>query len=366
MGSKVYKKLPFSLDRARHGDLVNQISGGLRTAIVTGYYAPGDILPPVRDLARLLGVSKGIAEQSLARIREEGLVSPRPRIGSVVCAKEHPLWKGQIVIVVPPGRGNPLENAIYAILRDALTSAGYLTASATVAATRRERFDDFALLDTVLRQQTDLVIELEDRPTIGNWLSKRGVPFIRLSNDDFRPPSCVGLIRRRDDLALPDFVAHCREAGVKSLLQVQAYSRGNAAEVLAAEGVRVTNWRVPSSIDQGNGYDLSSWAAETFSKRLAKGRSWLPDLIFFNDDHLATGALMALGAAGVRIPEDVRVATWANRRYGPVYVKPLTRMEMDIDAVGNKLADAALDYLRTGSFPSDVVIGPEYIRGETF
>ncbi len=366
MENKTYKKLPFSLDRARHGDLVNQISGGLRTAIVTGYYAPGDILPPVRDLARLLGVSKGIAEQSLARIREEGLVSPRPRVGSVVCAKDHPLWKGQIVIVVPPGRGNPLENAIYAILRDALTSAGYLTASATVAATRPERFDDFALLDTVLRQQTDLVIELEDRATIVKWLSKRGIPFIRLANDDFRPRACVGLVRRQDDLVLGDFAAHCREAGVRSLLQVQSYSRGDASQVLASDDIRITNWRVPASIDHGNGHDLAEWAAEVFSKRLAKGRSWLPDLIFFNDDHLATGALMAFGAAGVRIPEDVRVATWANRRYGPVYVKPLTRMEMDIDAIGNKLADAALDYLRTGTFPSNVVIGPEYIRGETF
>ena len=117
-----YRTPPFTLDRTRYGDLARQIAAGLRTAIETGYYRPGDVLPPVRDLGEILGVSMGIAVQAVARIREEGLISPRPRVGSVVCPKDQPLWKGHVVIVVPPGIGNPCENLVFAQLRDTLTA----------------------------------------------------------------------------------------------------------------------------------------------------------------------------------------------------------------------------------------------------
>jgi DNA-binding LacI/PurR family transcriptional regulator len=71
-------------------------------------------------------------------------------------------------------------------------------------------------------------------------------------------------------------------------------------------------------------------------------------------------------AAGIRIPEDVRIVTWANRGLGPAFVKSFTRMEFDCVAVGETVARCVLEYLRTGVFPSDVTVGPAYIRGETF
>jgi len=365
MGTKYFKKPPFTLDRSRYGDLAAQIASGLRMAIETGYYKAGEILPPGRDLAVLLGVSKGSAEQALALVREEGLISPRPRIGSVVCAPDRPLWKGHVVTVIPPGLGNPFDTAIHAVVRDRLTAAGYLVTPVTVAETSHGRFDDFALLDTVLRQQTDLVVQLHDQANITRWLSKCGVPFVRLSDDGVIPSGCAGVVRRDFVRALPDFVAHCRKVGVKSVLQVADILRADATDVLRRDGIEVSTLRTPAAMRNGLGYDFTVWAAETFAKRLAKGRGWLPDLLFFQNDHLATGALMALGAAGIHIPEDVRIATWANYRYGPAYFKPLTRMEMDNAAIGATLAKCVLEYLRTGAFPPDVVVGPTYIKGET-
>ena len=127
-----YKKPPFSLDRTRYGDLAAQLASSLRTAIETGYYRAGDILPPVRELAKLLGVSAGIAARALSIVRDEGLINPRPCVGSVVCAKGQPLWKGHVVIVVPPGPGNRSDNTVHSRLRDTLTAEGYLTTPVTV------------------------------------------------------------------------------------------------------------------------------------------------------------------------------------------------------------------------------------------
>ena len=360
-----FRKPPFSLDRSRHGDLAEQIATGLRTAIETGYYPAGSVLPPVRDLARMLDVSKGIAELALSRIREEGLVSPRPRVGSVVCAPDRPLWKGHVVTVIPPGLGNPFDTAIHAVVRDRLTAAGYLVTPVTVTETRHGHWDDFSLLDTVLRQQTDLVVQLHEQDTISRHLSRTGISFVRFAEDAAQPPNCVGVVRHDFGLALPQFAEHCRKAGVTSVLQVADVLWADATGLLARDGIRVSTLRTPASMRNGPDYDLTAWAAETFHKRLAKGHGWLPDLLFFQNDHLTTGALLALGAAGIRIPEDVRVATWANRRYGPAYFKPFTRMEMDIPSTGSKFAECVLKYLKTGIFPSGVVAGPEYIKGET-
>ena len=360
-----FKKPPFSVDRSRYGDLAEQIAAGLRTAIETGYYKPGDVLPPVRELGEILGVSMGIAVQAVSMIREESLISPRPRVGSVVCAPDRPLWKGHVVTVIPPGMYNPSDTAVHAVLRDRLTAAGYLVTPVTVAETRPRRFDDFSLLDTVLRQQTDLVVQLHRQANITRWLSKRGVPFACLADDGAAPTGCVGAVRRDFAQALPDFAAHCREAGVKSVLQVADILRADATELLARDGIRVETLHTPRALVNGPGYDFADWATVEFTKRLAKGRGWLPDLLFFQNDHIASGALQALGFAGLRIPEDVRVVSWANRRYGPFFFKPVTRMELDNAAIGATLADGVLECLKGGTFPADIVVGPEYIKGKT-
>ena len=108
-------------------------------------------------------------------------------------------------------------------------------------------------------------------------------------------------------------------------------------------------------------------ATDVFAARfVGKGRGKLPDLIFFRDDHLAVGGLLALMAGGIRIPDDVSVVTWANTGLGPAFVKPLTRMEQDNAAIGERVAACVLEYLRTGIFPKDVTVGPKYVIGESF
>ena len=77
-------KLPFSIERQRRGDLAGQIADALREAISTGYWRPGDILPPIRELAQRLEVGRVNVERAIARLSEEGLLNPRPKVGCVV------------------------------------------------------------------------------------------------------------------------------------------------------------------------------------------------------------------------------------------------------------------------------------------
>lgn len=370
MGKATFKNPPFTLDRSRRGGLVAQVADALRRAIVTGYYGPGDILPPIRELAALTGVSQVIATRAVRILKEERLVSPRPHIGCVVCAADRPLWKGQILLVVPPGIGNPSENAAQSILRDSLTSAGYLVFVATVPYAADGSLD-FALLDTMMRQRFDLIVQLHGLDEVSRYLSDRNAPFILVTRE---PPvpcrSLAGAILRRDDLCLPDFLAHCREREVGSVLQVTALLNGpDIAATFMAAGIRVEDWRIAPPNGKIDPRGISQLAADEFARRLAgewrpvAGRRPLPDLIFFRDDHLASGAMLALADAGVHVPQDVRVVTWANREDPLASMVPLTRMERDNAAIGARIAECVLDYLRTGVFPQGVAIGPRYIRG---
>ena len=368
MQKRFFKKPRFSIDRARRGDLAEQIAAGLRTAIETGYYRAGDILPPVRDLADILGVSMGIAVQAVNKIRAEGLISPRPAVGSVVCAPNRPLWKGQVLIVVPPGIGNPRDNAVYSVVRDALIADGYLPLVTTVPRSASGRFEDFALLDTLLCQQIDLIVQLLSTPDVTRRLARQKAPVVRFAVDDVRFANCVGIVRLMYDRVLPVFIEHCREAKVRRVMQITAMRNGpDAVPALKAIGIDAVNWQIPPPNGGRNALGLVQKATDEFTNRLVrKGRKWLPDVLFFRDDHLTTGALLALTAAGVRIPEDVCVVTWANVGLGPAFIKPLTRMEYDSVAIGGTIARCTLDYLRTGVFPSDVTVGPTYVRGESF
>ena len=368
MKKKDFKKPKFSIDRSRRGDLVSQVAAGLRMSRRTGFYQPGEILPPVRDLAEILEIGKSVAEQAIAMIREEGLISPRPAIGSVVCAPDRPLWKGQVLIVVPPS-GNIWDNALSAILRDEFTSNGYLAQTVTVPRKPNGKFD-FSLLELMLRQQTDLVVQLHDKTEISNWLSRQGTAFIRQTAHKVGrlPRGCAGVIRWSCDSANAAFAEHCREMGVNEVAVMSAWDADSVVKALCAEGIRSNVWSVETP-PGASGTVVAQCALEFMNAKLAdRSNSSLPKALFFDDDYIASGALTAMLWAGVRIPEDVRVATFATSSCGSGLVSPipLTRTEVDPIACGRTIAGTVLDYLKTGIFPPDVTIGPAFIKGKTF
>ena len=357
----------FTLDRSRRGDLSRQVSAGLRTAIETGYYQPGEILPPVRDLAEILEISKGIAEQAVARLREEGLISPRPSVGSVVCASDRPLWKGQVLIVVPPDGGNTADNTMSAILRNNLIANGYLALTAPVLSSEDGRFD-FSLLDIMLHQQTDLVVQLHDKPEISNWLSSRNIPFICCTTSSGGlSQSCVGAVRFRKDTAISSFVEHCMEKKIDRVTVVSAWRQRVTAGALRAAGIEVDDWHIEMPRGAA-GAQISKAALDFISGRLPEIRERNVKSMFFTDDYLTSGALVALLGAGIRIPDELNIVTLVNKTNGSglTFNVPFTRLEADPIDWGRIVSESVLGYLKDGVFAPDVTIGPRYVRGETF
>ena len=70
-------ELLLHLDRTRSQPLRSQLEQGVREAIRTGRLTPGERLPSSRELARQLGVSRGLVQECYGQLHAEGYLSTR-------------------------------------------------------------------------------------------------------------------------------------------------------------------------------------------------------------------------------------------------------------------------------------------------
>ncbi|MDP9861673.1 MULTISPECIES: GntR family transcriptional regulator [Streptosporangium] len=72
--------------RPLHG----QVAEAIRRAVAEGSYAPGDRLPPARDLAEALGINANTVLRALRDLRDEGLLEFRRGRGVSVLSRPDP------------------------------------------------------------------------------------------------------------------------------------------------------------------------------------------------------------------------------------------------------------------------------------
>ena len=359
------KKVPFAVNRNDSRTLVKQVADGLRTAIVSGYYKPGDVLPSSYELVEALGVSRIVTKAALRQIAEDGFAMSRPRIGSVVRDRTEKRWLGHVVFVCPEGDENYVQTVLAGALRNSLTEAGYLFTQVCLPQLEKDRYN-FARLDAALAQSVDFIVTMFARPHILARLAQQKIPYAVFGEYRKVPPSAVGGTWLNFNLAMPDFAAACKAEGVKEVVEFYTWpSMGDASAELRKVGVRVRKVLVKIGKSNDTLIGVKRAGMEAFAKLINENRFSRDVVYLFTDDYLVGGALTAISYAGLKVPEDIRLVTFANRRLGPVYPRELTRMEFDAQNAGEVLSAAVLEYLRTGTYPSNSVVGPVWVDGET-
>ena len=358
-------KLPFSLDRMVNMSLAEQMFQGLRKAIIKGDYKPGQTLPGIHELAVAAGVSEKVSRQALARLAEIGWCVSRRGFKSVVVDRGKERLGKVLLFNSETGFGFHSSRMVGAI-RSRLLKADYrLTA---ISAYDLKKDGSSRLLSESLKEHWDLIIELGMRSGARAAIEESGWPFLVLGDGGKCIPStaenCIGQIELQTGRAVPEFVRACVKKGVRSVVQF-LYAEGgfDVAEMLAMPGIPCKTIRIPR---YRNPFGMYSGGYAQTVALLKKAGGRLPDVLLFTDDHLAQGGLLALMERGVRVPEDVKVVTHANRGLGPFWVKPLTRLEMDPVAQGAAVAQAVLEYFKTRHLPSGLVLGSEWKLGRTF
>ncbi|MBQ2630293.1 MAG: GntR family transcriptional regulator [Kiritimatiellae bacterium] len=350
------KRVPFTIDRSQWGALVDQMTDGLRRAIRTGFYKPGDRLPSVRELVAHFGVSNRVPVAAIKKLCEEGLVDAAPRNGCVVRHARMPHWKGHVMCIVPSGDFSYGIMMMVERIRTVIFRANYLFTQVTVPRGKSGHLD-MGVLDYHFRQPVDIAVLLDDDKRLCSRLTKAEIPFVNVDGEC--GGTCIGTFRHDFEDAFRAFVLSCRECGVKRVIRV-AKMTGHwkqLSRILDDEGIEDEEWNLsPRRQGEGRLEILRDTAYRAFASRIVEGSEWLPDAFVFTDDYLATGAVAALLEAGVRFPKDVRIATLSNRGNHPVIPGVFGCFEFDPFTAGEMLADGVLAWLRREARPSAVAI----------
>lgn len=358
------EKTFFVISRDSRTDVLDQLADGLRRAILSGAYRAGDVLPTMKEIAAMSGVSFKTARRAIERLTEEGLVNPRPRIGSVVMPRNVRMWKGHVLFVFPEeDEASYYVNMLSNEIRRRLIGADHLFSRITAS---RRRTGDRAQLESMLRQSFDFAIVMYDSPYVVKRLEKAGIPYVVIASGPvFCGSGCKGVIRFVKDEAINDFVLHCQNSGVRSVTEVD-FGRPDtesAAKALSEVGIAVSSLSVRPDASCSGLESVERGAMKTF---LSISERKFPDVFLFWDDFVAQGALTALSARGVRIPEDVKIATLSNRGSGPVYVKSLSCIEHDPSLDGDVVSQYVLACLSGRKNLKVPVLRQSYRVGETF
>ena len=359
------KRIPFSIDRAQRGTLAGQMAEGLRRAIKSGVYRKGDRLPAVRDLVAHFGVSSRVPVAAFKILSEEGLIEAIPNRGCVVREFRSPVWKGHVCIVSAADFSFSTAMMVSRI-RNALSAAGFFFTEVAVQRLEGGRLD-LGPLDYVLEQPVDFAVILDSGRQLAARVEKAGIPFMSGAKEGVMSRMCRCAYMYDLEKTYGKFAAHCRKRKDRRALCV-VKRPGESEELrtaLGKTGVAAEEWCLyPKRQGCGRLEILRRAAFNAFDSRLADGKDWLPDVICFSDDYLATGAMAALCAHGVRFPQDVRIATVVNIGNAPVFSGEFDRFEFNLEKGGDLIAAAVLSGLSGKSLPARLKLPVDFVAAE--
>lgn len=363
---------PVSVDRTSSKRLFEQVYRGFRDAITSGFYDEGDVLPARDAIAGKLGVSETVVRKALGMLMSERFLVSRPKIGFRVVKPRKVKTFERVLIATAELSGAYAMSVKTAMIEKELVRAGYCPYTVCLDSDDKGRID-CSDLKLALEMRPDFVViqacPMSNKTPI-RLVERAGCPYLLIGS---RSPSS----RRKvadihgdywcDD-GIRDFVGACRRGRVRNICQV-GFGRDSfidAERQLSDMGIYVERLDVELGPSFGNLEAIQRTAAAAMGRRLKSGA--LPDLFFFVDDYLTLGALPVLLEAGVRIPDDVKVVTFANRGFGPVFTKSFSRIEVDMRKAAVAFGKSLVTWLKTGDFPepASADIAATYIPGETF
>ena len=361
----------FEIDKLMAKSLTKQICDGYRTAIADGRLAGGDRFPTCREICEEFGVSMIVSAAVVRQLGREGLIRSRPLMGSIVVPQESTAWRDTVLFVNAGGTVSAYASVLAATLRERMTTAGFLFATIDMPS----RFigqADVARLSAALASHPKLVIVLHARSEVLAAVAKAGVDYVvvddGVKSSRRRPPGlCRGVVSTDYHAPIADFVTHCKTASVKRVLEV-GFENGyaSAATAFRRVGIAVSLLRVKETPAFRHYGHVQRAGIVAVDNLFADGKDALPDLVYFTDDYLASGALVSFSRHGIRFPEDVYFVSLATKGFEPLWWQDVTRIEWDWFAQGEELARQFVGMLESRSERVDVTISPRYVTGETF
>ena len=357
-------KTAFKIDTSLNVPLSRQLAEAMKMAIVRRKFKPGDVLPSIDELAAECATSAKVPRRALEMLAEDGWTRPVRGIGSIVLDRgEDAKSNGRVLFYVRHTGFSYYCSGFMAVLDDRLMAKGYKTF--IVNASGRSETPACRRFESKLKEKWSLVALIGCGTEARRIAAGSGHPFILIGCDGAisksSGPSCIGSFNSENGRAMGEFAKACVRGGVKRVVQFKYDNSSlDAAAMLAGAEIDVET----AGFHREATPEAVARASLAQMRRII-ARGCLPDLFLFTDDYLAQGALIALSTSGIRIPEDVKVATIANKGLGPIWPRPLSRFEVDPVAHGRAAAAAILEFLERGNPPQAINLGHVWKKGET-
>ena len=326
-----------------------EIADALRGELYGGRYRAGERLPSVDDLRARFDAGEFAVRRALQRLRDEGFISLKQRMGAVATRKCTTPWKGRVAFITVDSSASYFRQKLAIQLAQRFREAGWDFVTIFLDQAPEDEVD----VDFVRRYAAnglDFAVVMTGRTQITEVCDDLSVPYIVLNGFTRDFPNARAVIQEDFRGCFAKLICAMRAHRLKSVLEFdieRTMDRGFKNQLFEA-GISVR--RVLCRWENNSVYnlcDIRQLGYDAVSRYFSdeRNRENLPGVILFDEDHLASGGIVAMLERGLRIPDDVRVATYSNRGNNPIAGVPLARMENDPGAYGDTVAAYALKLL---------------------
>lgn len=330
--------------------LIERVADDLRRRIVAGEWPVGSTLPTFLSLARDAKVGMKTVRRAVAQLAREGYVDPRRGVGSVVLDKDMGNFRG-IILFVTVGRSfNYYTSVVASEAEERLASEGFVLSRVTIHETSAGKFD-FSVLDLQYELKPTLVVLMVGRKEVVDWVASKGVPYLMVNPFERRTEEgidpgvpgarYVGSVTFSTDVAMTALRDWIEASGATRILEIGLGTSRTRLLVSSVTKRRlIRNLLVVKADDRRPPMEhVTQPAYEATLNWLQKHRS-IPELVFFDDDFVAQGALQAFAVQGLVAMRDFKIAVFANRGNLPLVAEGYPAVINDPVAQGAAIASA--------------------------
>lgn len=343
------------ITREDHLPVYRRVAAALIQSIEQGRYAPGSRLPAEIDLAAEFAVSRGTLRQALAALREQGFIEAIPGRGSFVThgTPNRPERRRMVVGVVVPSVAQPYVPDLLGWIEDELHRHGYAMLVGSSGSTREQQAGRVhRILDEGASGLIAYPVDYEPDPGLFAHLGERGFPvvlidrhLVGLALDAVLPDNVGGAYAAVAYLAM---LGHRRIAFVSTdnltttsvAERLQGYQQALVAhnipvddQLVCAELPVTSRW--PRDVTAG----VKGHAAR-IGRFLERQR---PTAVFTLHDYLAADVLEAAAELGLRVPDELALASFDDDPPAADLPVPLTAVRQPREQLGRMAARLVIE-----------------------
>ena len=341
----------FRLDPRSGVGIAVQIRTRIAFLIADGELAPGDRLPPVRDLARHLGVNVNTVRSAYTKLDADGLVRTRHGVGTVVLAAgvESPhtgaLSLGVNTVAVLIGGLNPFYLSLLRGIEDVAAEQGTLV---LVTDTRDSPTLAEAMLRRLIARGVDGIVAV----SVGGIAT--GQEPDRENGGRVPPIVYVDQPDRTGHVLL--FDAHGAGYAATRHLREHGYEKiGIVTAPLSWPNVREVYEGYVQAVEEADGRLSPALVVEVGEFTVDAGRAGLerllelpdpPSAVFAAGETLALGVLQEARSRGIDVPADLAITGYTDSPAAALVAPPLTMVSVPAREIGIQAMQTLAELIR--------------------